>query len=499
MSHLARPFVAALIAISIGVGGCSTAGKQQSLSLQSQDEQLRLCAQWFLAFDQAVSEFGVSDFAARRIPGFPYLRVDRFTASFSDQASEDPRLRKAWITRMRALDAEGRRIELNNLPDDALLRLGEGTREQHLSRADECARKIGEAELAEEANIALLVIGSRVEDDYSALKRAVGLYGLTAVPFASGIENWQRKTVQAFEAAAQGVPAIHPVIRYVPPASGGMTRAEVAALLARAAAEPMGIPRLTPGQRERLFATYAPVLEIETSGDFDRIGRLYWSDQPALQVDISAPTMYRHLAFARVGTRTLLQLVYTVWMPERPQQGNFDLLAGHLDGIVWRVTLAPDAEPVLFDSIHPCGCYHMFFPTPRAAPLPAPEPYIEWAFSPASLPAIQEGQRVNVRAESRTHYLNHVWSASGAEGVSYAFAEYDELRSLALPAGGARSAFGPDGLVPGTERGERYLFWPMGIASPGAMRQWGSQPTAFVGRRHFDDPDLFERRFRFVE
>jgi hypothetical protein len=35
----------------------------------------------------------------------------------------------------------------------------------------------------------------------------------------------------------------------------------------------------------------------------------------------------------------------------------------------------------------------------------------------------------------------------------------------------------------------------MGIASAGAMRQWGRHATAFVGRRHFDDADLLERRF----
>jgi hypothetical protein len=35
----------------------------------------------------------------------------------------------------------------------------------------------------------------------------------------------------------------------------------------------------------------------------------------------------------------------------------------------------------------------------------------------------------------------------------------------------------------------------MGIASAGAMRQWGHHATAFVGRRHFDDADLLARRF----
>ncbi|MBL8510596.1 MAG: hypothetical protein JNM52_03025 [Betaproteobacteria bacterium] len=60
------------------------------------------------------------------------------------------------------------------------------------------------------------------------------------------------------------------------------------------------------------------------------------------------------------------------------------------------------------------------------------------------------------------------------------------------------SLYGPDGLVADTARGERFLFWPMGIASPGAMRQWGHHATAFVGRRHFDDADLIERRFQWV-
>jgi hypothetical protein len=62
----------------------------------------------------------------------------------------------------------------------------------------------------------------------------------------------------------------------------------------------------------------------------------------------------------------LLQLVYTLSFPERPARGVVDFLAGRLDGVTWRVTLAPDGEPLVYDSIHPCGCYHVFFPTPRA-------------------------------------------------------------------------------------------------------------------------------------
>jgi hypothetical protein len=95
-----------------------------------------------------------------------------------------------------------------------------------------------------------------------------------------------------------------------------------------------------------------------------------------------------------------------------------------------------------------------------------------------------------------THYVEQVTLVRGADSLTrYALRPYEELRSLPRADRGRRSAFGPDGLIAGSERAERFLFWPMGIASAGAMRQWGRHATAFVGRRHFDDADLLERRF----
>jgi hypothetical protein len=43
------------------------------------------------------------------------------------------------------------------------------------------------------------------------------------------------------------------------------------------------------------------------------------------------------------------------------------------------------------------------------------------------------------------------------------------------------------GIAPGSERLERFILWPTGVLSPGAMRQWGRHAVAFVGKRHFDD------------
>jgi len=36
-----------------------------------------------------------------------------------------------------------------------------------------------------------------------------------------------------------------------------------------------------------------------------------------------------------------------------------------IDGIIWPVTLDTKGEPLMYDSIHMCGCYHLFFPTPK--------------------------------------------------------------------------------------------------------------------------------------
>ena len=95
---------------------------------------------------------------------------------------------------------------------------------------------------------------------------------------------------------------------------------------------------------------------------------------PAPDVDVAHPTVYRRLAFTRYGGHVLLQLVYTVWFPERPPERSLDLLAGKLNGLVFRVTLDPRDTPLIYDRIHPCGCYHMVFPTVRAKAKPSPRP-----------------------------------------------------------------------------------------------------------------------------
>lgn len=489
-----RAFAAALAALL--AAGCAAPGVAPSGHLASDIRALRDCAEWYRDLDARIDGAGVRDAQDTRIAGFPYLRVNRLLASFRAEAASDPRALVALVDRMQELDLEARRREAANLPqDDPAVRDRLGER-MVLQRAGGCAAVMREADLLEPQARATLLQRAVVPDDYSSASRVLGVYAVSRIPFGEGVLRHQEE-IRASYRRELAVPAGGTVIRYAPPASPRLPRAAVGAMLEYGARNPLGMPELREAELEQMFAAYAPTFEVEVTGDHDRFGALRWlRERPVPAVDASDLAVYRQVAWTRYRGHVLLQLVYTIWFPERPPASDTDILAGKLDGVTWRVTLAPDGEPLLYDTMHPCGCYHMFYPTPRASALPPPDGAIEWMFSPQSLPRVAEGERPVVRVAARTHYVERVSVVRGIDSlVRYDFRPYDDLRSLPRMQGGRASVFGPDGLVAGTERPERFLFWPMGIPSAGAMRQWGRHSTAFVGRRHFDDADLLEKRF----
>ncbi len=128
-----------LVLLLTGLAGCAGLQSPHRDHLDAGDPVLRECAHWFRALDRAVARAGVSDIGARRIDGFPYLRVDRLAASFSAEARVRDDIHTAWIERLRELDRVGRRIEIANLPDTALRELDTEDRETLLARLADCA------------------------------------------------------------------------------------------------------------------------------------------------------------------------------------------------------------------------------------------------------------------------------------------------------------------------------------------------------------------------
>lgn len=471
------------------------------------------CRTLVTALDQRVAHHGVGDQQDRRVAGFPYLRVNRMLASYRDELSTAAAYQQ-WLDELQRLGLAGWAVEYRNLPAPEQQRLWRQARAAQPGTLafgqaiEQCVVLLREADEHDAQSRSALRHAAVVPDDYSLAKRTLGLYPLTSLAFRQGVSDWHEEVREDYALALAQLPRTGELRVYRPPPARRLAIDEVAAMLQRAAANSLALPTPTAAEQDALFASFAPVYAIDTASRDDRPGAPRWLAGGGLHVDVSAPVVYRYMSHTRFGGQALLQLNYLMWFPARPPDGRPDMLAGTLDGIVWRVTLGASGQPLAFDTIHPCGCYHLVFPGPgvtaREQSSKGNEPVLLPAQAP--LPGAADPALV-LRVASGTHYLQRVSVASDQHALTghdpalaqstpvmraYRLVPADQLRSLDWRAPQRRSLYGDNALVRGSERLERYLFWPMGIASAGTMRQSGHQATAFIGRRHFDDADLFD-------
>jgi hypothetical protein len=486
------------------LAGCAGPGVYQAEPISghlggAESSDTARCARLFAEIDLAVDRWGVRDAHASRLPGFPYLRGDRVLQALAGEQRQGDSF-NAWIRAAAELDEISRRNEIAHLPDEALGESSSPSRESIAESLRHCRLQLAGADITGPEALARLRAASRVPPDYQYWKRTLGLYPLTRIAFARGVRGWQAATEAVFNTPLAALPKQGKPVMYAPPLRRN-SAGDLSSLFADGSRNALGLFAWDDIDREALFSLYAPRILVDQASHDDRIGALEYDAESRLWVNTFRPVVYRRLSHTFLGGRWLPQFVYAFWFPARTAEPGIDLLGGRFSGLIWRVTVGPDGHPLVYDTIHHCGCYHLFFPTEAVRARPQPESIDETLFSPQSLPRVRAGESLVLHLQAGTHYLRRVAHEGAApEAHLYEFAEDDDLRSLRLPApapGGAarRSAFGPDGIMPGSERGERFLFWPMGVDNTGAMRQWGRHATAFVGERHFDDPHLFEQYF----
>jgi hypothetical protein len=460
------------------------------------------CIADFAVIDDAIRDAGTGDAQAVPIDGFPHLRATRFLAALAQRfhtthrQGEPTAAFAEWLVWLAETASKGRAFELANLPPGPRRALRERLGYKPEAVVETCGEILIARDLRKSERGAILAEAIHVPDNYSNINKVLGLYPLTAFPVRLGFEVWKARNVPGFSDLPVGLN-----VAVYSPSSPTMPQNDVAELLARSAEKALGVPRPAPQDIQEIAAAFAPIFAVEQGGDHDRIGSPVLAGRGLAEIDTRTPRIYFQPSWALVAGRPLLQISYLAWLSERPPDGPIDPQAGEIDGLIWRVTLTPEGMPLIYDSIHACGCYHLFFPVPplRARDRPASSVADLSAGNvvPIDAPVLEAGQRIVLHLRSGDHYLRALSVAEGNTGdIRYPLAAMDGLRSLPLPGGGRRSLYDPRGLVAGTERGERLLLWPMGIASAGAMRQWGTHATAFVGRRHFDDPYLIDRAFR---
>lgn len=441
------------------------------------------CRALFAQVDRAVAQQGVRDHGPTPIEGFPYLRTTRLLASFRDELDTPERF-AAWSRHLAALDAQARLFEVRNLSSP----VGGLSEEELLGRLAHCREQLLSSELGQPELQRQLRTAVQVPDDYVTWWRMAGLYPLSAPFISLGIRRWHAETQRTFATPLAELPVQGVLTRWSAPPGRPLARSEISRLLDKRDA--LGLPQLAPEQMQRLFDTFAPLWEVDVANAADRIGTPLGEKGG---VDINQPRLYRLASYTRFDGQVLLQLNYIVWFAARP--GN-DIYAGLLDGLNWRVTLGPDGTPWLYDVIHNCGCYYQALPTPHLRlRSDSSTLYLEPPLVPQNAPV---GMPLVLRIASTTHYLQRVYhDERSLETIPLVWSDYDSLRSLTVSSG-RHSLFGEHGIVVASRRPERYLLWPMGVRSPGAMRQWHRHAIAFVGRRHFDDAHLLDTLFEPV-
>lgn len=354
------------------------------------------------------------------------------------------------------------------------------TRCAHEAVAELLASPERERALAEEALPVL----------YLPARRLLGGYFFARPFLRAGAARWRAGERRAI---AAGLPT--PRLIHRPAGAVEETPTALAEVLhALREGHPLGWPAPDAAALERLGRAFAPELATAEDVDHARIGALT-GEGGRPDVDTGRPRAYLDHGYVRWGRHVLLQLSYTFWFTERPRTGPLDPYGGAIDGLVLRVTLGDDGRALLWESIHPCGCFYTVA-TPADRDLrmlpgdPARlEPPLELAGPPAAM-------RPRLHYTPDAHYLRAL-TAAGPAPVEARVRSYtlDAWSSL-LAAGPRRPPFDDEGLLRGSERGERLFLWPSGIRSPGAMRTPGRQATAFLGRRRFERANLLGGRLR---
>ncbi len=413
MKRFALPFVVVL-------AGCAAQPALEAARLASSSPEVASCAQWFQALDNEVEAAGVRDLQYFAVPGFPYLRTDRFLASSLGHAAADASAFAALADRMLDHDRESRSYEIANLPAASVekwadMRLDD-SRDAALHRSVRCGRLLREVELAKpELRGALL--------ERAAVAPSVPPAAACASAFPRGAGT---------------------VVRFSPPPHGAAR--VVARWLSRAEKDPLGQPIISRRELDAVAAAYAPSFELVVASDADRFGSALWRRGASrLDIDAAQPAVYVRSSYAPYEGHALLQIIYTMLFPD--------------DRITWRVTIAPDGEPLVYDASGPGGCYVAAL-TPRAR-------LREHTHAGrGALPRLGEEERPLFAIAATSHAIEALGAVRGTDSLArYLLRPYDELRSLRGLDGRRHAAVGRPALDDADRLAMRYAF-DLGGARP---------------------------------
>ena len=197
---------------------------------------------------------------------------------------------------MQALDQEARGYEIANLPTTDAPALASANNKDALNgNVVTCGNLLKAADFqGADPRIEALREQVDVPDEYSLLRRALGVYPLFRVFVSIGVDNWHAEAKKSFSTQP---PADWSSIRYVPEKSGELPSSRQ--IVEKTRRDALGIPEYAPEDLQALFRIYAPAWEVQTKDDQDKIGAPFWTPEGELGVNTGHPVdLYASFLYA---------------------------------------------------------------------------------------------------------------------------------------------------------------------------------------------------------
>ena len=473
------------------------------VSYQFVNDSLRpsIYRRFFDELDSTVYRAGTRNGAFFEVPGFPYLRADRFLVTLKDRLMNDAQWNQ-WVRLMQQLDIEARKTEIQTLPQAEVEKLAAAfgffpDRGILWDKTISFSDKLLAHDRLRPDFYKVLQVTVQDSDEYSSLMRIFGLYPLASIPVAivthrvfGEIAEWHRLPADALQ-------QLGTLTAFGPDEALEFSRMTVQEILERSRQNPLAIPLPSAADRKTLLAIFAPVIVQDLAADYDRPGEMEWGEKQ-LAVNPLRPEAYYYFTHAYLKNEPVLQINYVIWYPARGGSNAPLIERGPIDGLTLRVSLANSGMPFMVDMMNNCGCYHFFIPRRGQVLKIRPSPLAIDAFVPTWLPDGFPQNRLKVRVISGWHQVANIDARRMLHDFTpYHLVPYQQLEMLKKIDGHYESMFNARGIGKHTQRIESDIFIPMGIPQVGRMRQRGHHAIKFVGRAHFDDPHLFDDNFEF--
>ncbi len=485
--------------LCLGLVACVGPLTRINTNILDRDNQAEV---FFIELDNVIQKYGVSDGSSFPVDGFPYLRTNRFLAGIK-AFPEFMQNGNHWVQQLLNLGKVSQAKEIGNLPDAAIQELsqviGESPDRQMIrQKAEAYAQQLFASDQSHPDFLNMLQQAVRVPDEYSTLVRLIGLYPLAGIPVTAGTAVAYSRYEKWHQAEQSDLDRLGTLTQYMPRLeTESVDPGFIKQFYDPSNLDAFGLPKLTSQDVHKLAFNFAPIIRQDVAETYDRIGRIEWQNNQ-VRVDISQPSVYYYASHSFLAGQPVLQLNYAFWYSERAGKNAPWIERGPLDGVTYRVTLDPTGDAVMVDIMNSCGCYYFFVPKKEAIAKVITKPGEIAPLIPTWMPSGFPQKRLLLRINSGWHQVQHIGTEDTSRDTQiYDLLPYEELESLPRENGQTESVFTSAGIMKDSWRIEPYIFFSMGIADIGYMRQRGHHAIKMVGRGHFTDPHLFDDSFQF--